>query len=171
MLNCLSFKIKVQKTIESFFTYDRDAAISKQSKRMVNAIHLFKNKVDTSTMKKDHKATNDDFNLSEDEDDSEKVAIKGKTKNSRTKDKVQPRKKNPPRTSTKVASSSFASAKNDHDDDAILIEGSDSEDTNRYNPGKRKSTDSVSEEKSKNPQDEHEKKEENAARIVKIRKK
>jgi acetyl/propionyl-CoA carboxylase alpha subunit len=128
----------VQKTIENFFTYDRESAI-RQSKRMVNAINLFKsNQTEqvTSTLTSASKRTTSDgdINLSEDEQYQSKEADKAKkplVKAKQQKMVLNPKKKNP---------SKKASTKAD-----ILIENSNSKnsDSTKKKTVKRKSTESL----------------------------
>ena len=123
------FHLKIQTTIENFFAYEREAAISKQSKRMINAINSFKNQIENPSNKKQN--TNIDANLS-DEDNEENVMLvqyKEKSSTNRVKTRAQNKKH-----ALKPCTSQYS------DNDVVLVEDSANKIQNNKQDQKVKST-------------------------------
>ncbi|CAF0756949.1 unnamed protein product [Brachionus calyciflorus] len=119
----------VQKTIENFFTYETTSSFAKQSKRMKQAINLFKSKSDVGTAK----TKNGDLNLSEDDDVDDIAMESNQPKSSKMTNQTN---KKSLKTNRKRGKKDLDDEKND---DVDLIESEEE----KSSPNKRKSSDSV----------------------------
>ena len=130
---------KVQKTIETFFTYETKSSFSKQSKRMINAINMFKNKNNNETDSNTQSSSND-FNLSENEDDENDNDNSNSAKQVSQVTKKQSKLRTTRNTKSKSKSSKKTSNKID---DEIIIFENDVDDNEKISPSKkRKSSES-----------------------------